>query len=68
MQVPAGTMQVASEYLASVGAEQSRQMATAMATYGATSSARTIISDGGLAGWTAMFVGVITAGFGIYRM
>lgn len=61
-------MQAASEYLASVGAEQSRQIATAMATYGAQSGARSIISDGGLAGWMAMFVGVVSAGYGVYRM
>jgi hypothetical protein len=67
VQVPEGTRQGASAYLASVGAAQSSLMATYNAS-GAKSDAVSLISSGGLAGWMAMFVGMITAGYGVYLM
>ncbi|BEI89620.1 uncharacterized protein CcaverHIS019_0209820 [Cutaneotrichosporon cavernicola] len=70
-QVPEGTRQDGSAYLASVGAAQSAALSTYNAGGGTgvpSSAASSLISDGGLAGWMAMFVGMVTAGYGVYLM
>lgn len=67
VQVPEGTVQQASAYLESVGAAQSSFMATYNAS-GAQSNAVSLISEGALAGWMAMLIGVVTAGYGVYLM
>ncbi|BEJ12520.1 hypothetical protein CspHIS471_0209800 [Cutaneotrichosporon sp. HIS471] len=70
-QVSEGTRQDGSAYLASVGAAQSAALSTYSAGGGTgvpTSAASSLISEGGLAGWMAMFVGMVTAGYGVYLM
>lgn len=66
--VPAGTIQEGAAYLSSIGAKQSEQVASAMATYGAKSGAMSFVSDSGIASWVAMFAGMVTAGVGLYVM
>lgn len=68
VQVAEGTIQDSGPYLSSIGAVQSQQAASQMATYGAKSGAVSFISEGGLAGWMAMFAGMVTAGLGLYVM